>query len=96
MWHDFLWPALHRTRQNHLKQHEGRVREASEQLTVPNTRTEIYRLTRDMKAVNDYLWHKSLKTSERHMYAAVRKASPARPRRSRRRAGRRAPRVPPK
>lgn len=33
--------------------------------------TEIYRLTRDLKAVKEYLGHKSLKTSERYMHAAV-------------------------
>ncbi len=33
--------------------------------------TEIYRLTKDLKAVKEYLGHKSLKTSERYMHAAV-------------------------
>jgi integrase len=33
--------------------------------------TEIYRLTGDLKAVKEYLGHKSLKTSERYMHAAV-------------------------
>jgi site-specific recombinase XerC len=33
--------------------------------------TEIFRLTRDLKSVKEYLGHKSLKTSERYMHAAV-------------------------
>jgi integrase len=33
--------------------------------------TEIYRLTKDLKSVKEYLGHKSLKTSERYMHAAV-------------------------
>jgi site-specific recombinase XerC len=33
--------------------------------------TELYRLTKDLKAVKEYLGHKSLKTSERYMHAAV-------------------------
>ena len=33
--------------------------------------TEIYRLTRDLKSVKEYLGHKSLKTSEVYMHAAV-------------------------
>jgi len=33
--------------------------------------TEIYRITRDLKAVKEYLGHASLKTSERYMHAAV-------------------------
>lgn len=33
--------------------------------------TEIYRLTGDLKAVKEYLGHRSLKTSERYMHAAV-------------------------
>lgn len=33
--------------------------------------TEIYRLTRDLKAVKEYLGHASLKTSERYMVAVV-------------------------
>jgi integrase len=33
--------------------------------------TEIYRLTKDLKTVKEYLGHKSLKTSERYMHAAV-------------------------
>lgn len=33
--------------------------------------TELYRLTRDLKAVKEYLGHASLKTSERYMHAAV-------------------------
>jgi len=33
--------------------------------------TELYRLTRDLKVVKEYLGHASLKTSERYMHAAV-------------------------
>ena len=33
--------------------------------------TEIYRLTRDLKTVKEYLGHASLKTSERYMHAVV-------------------------
>lgn len=33
--------------------------------------TEIFRLTRDLKSVKEYLGHASLKTSERYMHAAV-------------------------
>jgi integrase len=33
--------------------------------------TEIYRLTRDVKAVKEYLGHASIQTSERYMHAAV-------------------------
>jgi len=36
--------------------------------------TEIYRLTGDLKSVKEYLGHKSLKTSERYMHAAVSQA----------------------